>query len=356
MSQTPSLRDAPVVTDNTPGDDNDGVDAFLDLMKSPDADDQPSGSEDEKKKRRADDEDDDEPSDESPEDKDADDDEGEEADDDDEDDKKRKYADDDDETYVKLTVNGKEEEVSVKSLKRLYGQEKALTQKSQEVAEHRKSLEQETEKNALAHTAIFKRAEERWAQYAGIDFNLAAKELSTDEYAALKAAAQSAYEDVQFLGTQLDAFHGTIKQRQQADLVDRAKKSLEVLTGDPESGGIDGFNEKLYEDVRAYAIKEGFSRETVANLVDASAIRIMHKAMLYDRGRAKASSKTTIVKKVDKTPKKVIKTSSAPDRTNSDSKSHSAQFAKANAKLRETGSMDDAAEAFMALAGIRSDR
>jgi hypothetical protein len=57
----------------------------------------------------------------------------------DEDKPSKKYADDNDDTYVKVKVGDKEEEVKVNDLKRLYGQEASLTRKSQEVAEIRKT-------------------------------------------------------------------------------------------------------------------------------------------------------------------------------------------------------------------------
>jgi len=339
--------DIPMIDNN----DDDGTEGFLKTMLTDaDDDDQPSGSEEDKRKRPANDEDDDEASDESPEDKDADDDEGDKDEDDDGKDdtvdKKRKYADDADETYVKIKVNGKDEEVTVASLKRLYGQEKALTQKSQEVADHRKHVDGELEKQTAAAAAIFDRANARWEPYSQIDFNLAAKELPADEYTALRAAAQSAWEDVQFLGTQVDAFHGTIRERQQTDLVARAKKGIEVLTSDPEKGGIEGFDEKLYNDIRSYALQEGCPQDVAHNLVEPWVIKLFHKARLYDRGRAKTADKT-IVTKVNKTPKKVVKTSQAPDRT-STSNRDTASITKATAKLRMTGSLDDAADAFMA--------
>src|SRR6266403_5098092 len=52
----------------------------------------------------------------------------------------KKYADGDD-TYVKVKIGDEEHEVPVSQLKRLYGQETALTQRSQEVATQRKSVE-----------------------------------------------------------------------------------------------------------------------------------------------------------------------------------------------------------------------
>src|SRR5262249_47659052 len=52
---------------------------------------------------------------------------------------KRKYAEED--AYAKVKVGDQELEVSVKDLKRLHGQEAALTRRSQEVAAERKATQ-----------------------------------------------------------------------------------------------------------------------------------------------------------------------------------------------------------------------
>jgi hypothetical protein len=67
----------------------------------------------------------------------------------------------DDGAYVKLKVDGEEKEVPVKDLTRLYGQEAALTRKSQEVAEQRKQAEAESQKHVSALQVLLTRAQEK---------------------------------------------------------------------------------------------------------------------------------------------------------------------------------------------------
>src|SRR5262245_54818629 len=135
--QTPIDNDG---ANDTELDETGAADLFLRNLADPD-----------ENKRRASDEDDEDHTEEEPEQpEDGSDDEAPEetpgdeddADDDGEPEEKgeRKYADDEG-TYVKITVDDEEHEVPVKDLKRLFGQEKSLTQKSQQVAERRKQVD-----------------------------------------------------------------------------------------------------------------------------------------------------------------------------------------------------------------------
>lgn len=256
----------------------------------------------------------------------------------DDDEASRKYAEDD--VFVKVKVGDEEHAVPVKDLSRLYGQEKALTQKSMEVAEQRKAVEAELAKNVTATAALLERAKSRFEPYSKIDFLLAAKELSAEDYTNLRTAAQAAYEDVQFLETNLNGFMQAAQEKQHESLITQARDAIKVLTGPVDQGGIEGWNEKLYDDIRAFAQTEGLRKEIVDNLVDPTALRLLHNAMLYARGKSKV-----ITKVVNKTPTKVIKTSRTTETGAVGDKTSSTVALKT---LRKTGTTDAAADAFMA--------
>src|SRR5690348_14337033 len=78
-------------------------------------------------------------------------------DDEDEDDGSEKLLENLD-TKVKIKIGDEERTVSVKDLTRLYGQEAALTKKSQEVSELRKKTEDEGTRYVAASEAMLKRA------------------------------------------------------------------------------------------------------------------------------------------------------------------------------------------------------
>jgi hypothetical protein len=257
----------------------------------------------------------------------------------------KKYAEEAD-TYMKIKVGDEEHEVPVRDLSRLYGQEAALTKKSMEVSEQRKAAEADLAKQTAASAALLERARERFTPYSKLDFNLLATQLAPEDYTALRQSAQAAWEDVQFLERHVDGFMTAVKEKQTNERVERAKECLKVLSGPADKGGIEGWSQKVYDDIRAFAITEGAPTEVINELVEPWAIKLIHNAMQYARGRDKAP---VITKKVNKTPTKITKTTSSPA-----SEKGSADASKrALSKLQESGQTDDAAEALMARWGAR---
>jgi hypothetical protein len=253
----------------------------------------------------------------------------------------RKFAEDDG-IYVKVKVGDEEHEVPVKDLKRLFGQEAALTKRSQEVATRRQQIDDESALVLARNQAMLARAQENWKQYENLDFLALSRnpDISTEELTALRAAAQRAYEDVQFLTSEGQQFMTAIQKRQHADLQERASATIKVLA-DPEKG-LPGWSEKLYDDIRAHALSLGAPADVVNSAVDEWSIRLMHDAMMYQRGKSKIV--TTKVKKDNKAPKRVLKTSTNPSATK---QAQPTKAKKALQRLQITGSVDDAADAFM---------
>lgn len=262
----------------------------------------------------------------------------EEDDEDSEKDDKKSYASD--ETFVKIKVDGKEVEASVKDLKRLYGQEASLTRKSQEAAEIKKKADEAVVKHVTGLEKLLERAKEQAAPYANINFLALTKDpnVSSEELSALSDAATRAFENVRYLEQELDGvFKATQAERQQQMMV-QAKEAIKILT-DPKTG-IPGWNEQMYNDIRKFAVDVGMNEQVVNEMVDPTAFKILHMAMQYQKGKS-ALNKT---KKVDKTPKRIIK--GTPEETVKRAKANPKQ--EVYKRLKETGSVDDAADAFMA--------
>lgn len=254
--------------------------------------------------------------------------------------KAKKYVDDD-ETFTRIKVDDKDIEVPVKDLKRLFGQEAALTRKSQEVAEQRKAVETEQQKYAASLDVLMMRATERANQYRQFNFLALAKDpnISAEELTALQSEAQRALEEERFVRGELGNFVTAVQQQQQKQLAETAQHTVKALS-DPKSPlHIEGWNEKLYGDLRSFAVGEGIDAHTVNNIVEAPVIKLLHMAMMYKRGATKV---TTV--KADKTPKKIVKTSSSPT-PQSDNKASKAK--KALKALQSKGTIDNAANAFM---------
>lgn len=240
---------------------------------------------------------------------------------------------------VKIKVDGQEVTASIKDLKRLYGQEASLTRKSQEAAQIKQRAEESGTKYVAGLENLLKRAQEQATPYANINFLALTKDpnVSSEELSALSDAAQKAFDNVRYLETELDGVIKTANEQRQQQLMVAAKESIKVLT-DPKTG-IPGWNEQLYNDIRRFAVDSGMNEHVVNDMVDPTAFKILHMAMQYQKGKT-AVTKT---KKVDKTPKRIIK--GTPDETIK--KSKTSQKTDAFKRAAQTGHVDDAAEAFL---------
>lgn len=259
----------------------------------------------------------------------------EESDEDDEDAEPKSKRTLDDNEVVKIKVGEEEIEASVKDLKRLYGQEAALTKKSQAVSAKLKEAEEEGARYVSALGNLLQRAKERAEPYAKIDWLVASKNLSDEELIALRDEAKKTFDDVNFFQQELDGFMTQAQQRQQAMLVEQAKEAVQVLKRD-----IPGWNEKVYDEIRSFAVTSGLDRQIVDNLVDPAAIKMLHMAMLYNKGQKAVTTKT------NKSPKKLVKSTTSSEVTKKVISGKGAD--EANTRLRKSGSIDDAAEAFLA--------
>lgn len=275
-----------------------------------------------------------EPSEDDEEDTDEETDDAEETDDEDKSDNKPKKTLDD-EAVVKVKVGEEELDVPVKELKRLYGQEAALTRKSQAVAVKTKEVEETGAKYVAALGSLLQRARERADPFTKVDYLVATKELSTEELQALRSEAQRHFEEVSFLEQELDKFMGQVQHQRQASLVEQARECVKVLKEE-----IPDWSEKLYDDLRSFAINQGFDRDVVNNLVDPAAFKMLHQAYMYNKGQKAVTTKK------NKAPKKIVKSTTAPQTTKEVVGKRGSD--KALERLKRTGSVDDAANAFLA--------
>lgn len=242
-----------------------------------------------------------------------------------------KVAEDDAE--VTITVEGKEHRVSVKDLKRLYGQEAALTQKSQAIAGMRRTVEAQGLYLAQVLDTRYKAAQAKAAKYKDVDLFRASRELEPEEFDALRAAKENAESELKALEREGQEFVQRAQLTRQQLLREQAKESLKVITK-----AIPEWNDEVYGKVRTYAIAQGMDPDTVNEVVDPGAIVMMHKAMKFDEAQAK---KATVTKKVAKAPTKVLKKGSEVDRGSSKIKAIRREAAR-------SGDVDDVAALFLA--------
>lgn len=256
-------------------------------------------------------------------------------------------------TYIKVKEGDQDLEVSVKDLARLYGQEASLTRKSQEVADLRRVADEGVAKNVAALNVLHEKAKQKAEPYKNIDWLAVSKNpaITAADASALQAEAKAAFDDVAFFDTQLGSLMTSISDKQKADTVAQAKVCISALSTEgtadkPNPLYIKGWgdnNNKVYDDLRSFAVEMGADSNAINSLTDPVAFKLMHMAMQFKRG----SSKVLTVK-TKKSPTKIVKTSSSiPASSNATVASRN----KAITKLQRTGSDEDGINAFLSSMG-----
>ena len=257
----------------------------------------------------------------------------------DEDEDKRKYVDDE-EAHVKIKVGEEEHEVPVKQLKRLFGQEAALTQKSQALAVKRKEFEENEKAYMAASHALLTQAKQRYEPYSKIDFLVLSRDpnCTAEQLQALREETQARHDEVKFLEEQTGQYMQAINQRQHEQRVATAQASVKELSNEDSPYYIEGFNADVYNGLRDFAISQGMDRAQANNVIDAPSLKLLSLAKKYVEGLSKVT--TT---KVNKTVKKVVKTS----KTMNSSQRLGKGDDKAMAKFVKSGTVEDATDVFL---------
>ena len=206
-----------------------------------------------------------------------------------------------DDSLVEITVDGEVKQASVKDLKRLYGQEASLTRKSQEVASQRKAADEQLQKADASLQAMLHRAQERFKPYQEVDMLVASKNMSAEDFTALRTEAKQAEDDLKFLTEEADKFYGYIQEQQKTAKAEEAKECIKVLQKE-----IPDWSNSLYNDIRQYAISQGLPEEAVNQYADPNVIMLLNKARMFDQ-----TKKVATVKKA-KAAKKVLRSKKAP--------------------------------------------
>lgn len=245
---------------------------------------------------------------------------------------------DPDEQEFEVKVGEETHKPKLKELKRLFGQEAALTRKSQQATE---MLNQATQREQFAKTALttlLERAETRAKQYADLDMLVLAQRMPTEEFQALREDAANAQKEVTFLKDEIGQHVQQAQQRHQQAYREAAQACLKELT-DPEKG-IKGWNEDLYKTLTGWATEHG--APAARDIVDPAVWKILNMAYAYDQHLKAVASAEAKAKKVHQKPSTTITPKGGRAEKPTDTK------ATAIRNLRHSGSLDDATAAFMA--------
>ena len=249
-----------------------------------------------------------------------------------------KVAEDDAEVVIR--VGDEEQRVSVKDLKRLYGQEAALTRRAQELSERRKEVESVQQKYSATLGQLLQRAEEKVKQYQEIDWARAATQLKPDELRQLQEDAKAAQAEYNLVDTQAQDFLREQQETQQRELRDRAKRAVEELKDPASPHHIENWGEEVYNTIRDFAVKSGIPAETINSEVDPAVIKLVWMASQYNRIKSQASQKKPV--KTKASPRRSMQPQGRREQRDTEARS------RAMSKLKQTGTLDDAVDAIMA--------
>lgn len=256
----------------------------------------------------------------------------------------KKYVDDD-ESFVKIKVGDEELEVPVKDLKRLHGQEAALTRKSQEVAAVRKAVEDKQTAYATKLDNMVKRASAKADEFRKLNFFTLAKNpnITAEQLDILQDEARKAFEEETYLKGDLKEFVTGVQKEQQETLKTRASEAVKTLSDTTSPYHIEGWSQKSYNELLKFGIDHGISAEVVNGIVDAPIFKMLHMAMLYKKGSS------AVTKPVDKTAKRIVKTT----RTAVQKPQVAVKKTEALKEQRKHGNLDNTANAFLAGFGVQ---
>lgn len=247
----------------------------------------------------------------------------------------------------KLTVKseeGADEELEVDEdeLKRGYMKSKDYSHKTAALKRERESVQAEVKK---ATEQRFKELDERLEMAEQAIWHTLAPEIQNTDWNKLAeenpAEWAKKYQLVQNVNgrlAQIQAERQKLAQARETEARESYKKqaaeAIETLKME-----IPGWNQELYGKVLKSAVEQGFKREDVNAITDPRAIKVLHKAMLYD---ALQKAKPAVEKKVVPAAPKVTKPGAGekPDQNADAWKTGIGDFKKSGGKWNSPAALD----------------
>jgi hypothetical protein len=319
---------SPIITDGHA--DNDGVDAFLESFKSEDERKRPSTQEHDEAAGTD--------SAETP-DGEGDTSEQQETEEQTSDGEGEQQEIDPDDVEHEIKVGDKVEKAKLKDLKRLFGQEAALTQKSQKLAESQRAAETQFTAAQTALNKMFSKAQERWAEYQKLDMLVLAQRMDTENFEQLRQDAAAAEAEFKFYGDELKGLMQTKAEEDAKAYRTAANACIQALNDPNHAAHIPGISKESYEDMAAWTDK--FGVKGFRQVTDPAAIKIVHMAMQWQKSEDARKAAAAKVKSAPNKPTKVMR----PGASQANGNGKAAQAMKT---LRQRGDVESAEAAFLA--------
>jgi len=226
------------------------------------------------------------------------------------------------------------ENLSVEEIKLGYLRQGDYTKKTQAVAEQRKAAEEQTRSYESTLSALLTASGADLSRFENVNWEQAAVE-NPDQYKQAKAMYEQTQQTFNFIKSQANDHQQRVQEQQQALVKEKAAESLTVL-----KSTIPNWNNDVYYAIGEYAKDSlGVSSEEFNGITDHRSITAMYKAMQFDR------AKTETQKKVKASPKKTLSGKMGEPKDLGRKDAHR----KTLARLKKSGSVDDAAKALLNL-------
>ena len=247
----------------------------------------------------------------------------------------------DGETFT-VKVNGEEVEVGLDELKAGYSRQSDYTKKSQALSQERSAFEQDRdavllERQQYAQLLGALQQQLNYADEPAPDFDKMYDEDPIEatrlerQWQQKQAAKQQKMQAIQLEQQRVDEANRQYQmQAMQQILQEEVQRLPEVI---PEWRDED-LASKEREELREYLINSGVAEEELQSLVRANHIKVLRKAMLYDRGQSRVKRATKNGRR-----SKTVKPGSSQGQT----KPGSRRQKSARQRLARSGRIDDAA-------------
>ena len=256
--------------------------------------------------------------------------------------------DDTEEEYIfNVSIDGEDTEVNQNELIKGYQRQSDYTRKTQSLADDRKGFEEQKAQLAQERQQVMTMLQQQQAgnteeleKFNKVDW-ADLKEYEPDKYLMMREEQREAATRIQLHQQEQDR----LAQAQQQDfsvqmqryLAEEDAKLVDKIDGwgNPEA------KKAVQSDIASYAKQVGYSDEELGSLADSRALLLMHKARLYDE--MQGSGKDLVSKKKAKAVRRVAKGGKPVSTSQKESKRSS----DLRSRAKKSGSVDDAAAAFM---------
>lgn len=241
-------------------------------------------------------------------------------------------AEDQQQPLYTVKVDGKEEKVTLEELQRGFSGQRWITQKSQALESERKAIQQERETLTKIIPQLLERLntgepEPNWEKLRAED---------EFKFVVERQAWQVRQEQRNALIAAQQATQAKLKADEDAKLADRVKAEKDKLLEAIPAWRDEAKARAGAAEIRAYGKSLGFTDEELDNSYDHRAVLALHKAMQFDK-LARTQPPRPNANRGPRTASPGAG-SSTPGRT--------ADYSRMKARVKETGSVDDAAKLF----------